>query len=108
LASSSATPKSTRLFGPTTEEAVGQFQKTHGLKPTGIVDKRTAALINREGENLRPYNERLFVVKGHVYSNGQPMAQVPVRVFDQDLRHEQPVGKETRTGKDGSFEIQYD
>src|SRR5262245_59656084 len=32
-----------RFFGPGTREAVRKFQAQHRLKPTGIVDERTAA-----------------------------------------------------------------
>lgn len=53
--------KSTGLYsGPTdgmmsrdVRTAIKGFQKTHGLKPTGIVDKTTYAVLNKEKEKIK-------------------------------------------------------
>src|SRR5262245_25585301 len=41
-------------FGTDTRQAVTQFQQTHRLPATGVVDAQTAILINQEVEKLQP------------------------------------------------------
>ena len=41
-------------FGQTTRRAVEQFQEQHGLEITGVVDERTATLINDAVQALDP------------------------------------------------------
>jgi hypothetical protein len=49
-----------------------------------------------------------FVVKGRILQpNGTPFIGGLVRAFDHDLRQEQPLGQDTRTAEDGSYEIRY-
>jgi hypothetical protein len=66
------------------------------LPATGIVDQATAALINREGEQLQPTPAKPFVVKGRVvHADGKPLLGSLVRAFDRDLRSEEPLGEAT-------------
>src|SRR2546421_4002189 len=37
-----------RFFGPSTRDAVREFQKQHGLEVTGEVDEATAAVLEQE------------------------------------------------------------
>jgi hypothetical protein len=93
-----------RSFGLKTEEAIKIFQRKHDLEPTGIVDEKTSALIERESSGP-PTSE--FVVKGQVvHSDGQPVVGSLVRAFDRDLRSEELLG-EAKTDEDGHYEISY-
>ncbi len=94
-----------KFFGKATQKAVLDFQKKHGLEPTGLVDEETAKLIVRELEEQSP--ERDFEVKGTVrHPNGRPFVGGLVRAFDKDLRSEQLLGK-TATDDEGHYEIKY-
>lgn len=85
-----------------------EYQKRHELPVKGVVDKRTATLINKEVERLHPKTGRKsqpFVVRGHVkQADGTPLADVAVLAVDQDLRGEQELGR-TNSDKDGCYEI---
>lgn len=59
-------------FGSMTRLTVHEFQNRHELEPTGEVDERTAARINRMVEGERPQPQRRFVVNGQVvHSDGK-------------------------------------
>lgn len=99
-------------FGSSTRRAVEQFQEQHGLEMTGVVDERTATLINDAVQALDPNaggNDEVssFVVRGHVRkADGSPLIRAIVRAFDKDLRHEERLGEEVTDGS-GRFEIAY-
>ena len=93
------------FFGTATRAAVLEFQRTRGIPPTGIVDEDTARRINEEVDALATGGR--FVVRGHVRSkNQEPLAEIEVRAFDKDLRHEQQLGI-SPVDKAGIYEITY-
>ncbi len=101
-----ALPKSElarNFFGAKTKEAVITFQKQHSLEPSGIVDERTAELINRIiGE------EQPFTVNGRViYADEMPMAGCKVRAFHQGFRTKALLLGETVADRTGHYEIKY-
>ena len=95
-------------FGVATRRAVVALQEKHGLEPTGVVDQKTAARINREPKNERAKTaDDLFVVQGYIHvADGKPAAKVFVRAVDKDRRGETPLG-ETSTDEQGHYEIRY-
>jgi peptidoglycan hydrolase-like protein with peptidoglycan-binding domain len=99
-------------FDLTTRRAVEQFQKQHGLGMTGVVDERTATLINDAVQALDPNaggddEVSSFVVRGHVRkADGSPLIEAIVRAFDKDLRHEERLGEAVTDGS-GRYEIAY-
>src|SRR5262249_51199430 len=112
-------------------EAIRSFQKTSGLKPTGVVDAQTMSALAagvprapvsrapavRRGALVRavapsataepiPADEQL-VVRGHVvYKEGLLIEGITVRAFNLDLRHEDFLG-EAVTDREGRFDIAY-
>ncbi|HMN28490.1 MAG TPA: peptidoglycan-binding protein, partial [Caldilineaceae bacterium] len=93
-------------FGPSTRQAVLDFQTTHRLPANGVVDEATATQINAAVE-LLPAPPRSFVVRGEVrQADGRPAERHLVRVFDRDLRSAQELGT-GHTGADGRFNIRY-
>ena len=98
-----------KRFGPKTEEAVFDFQKTHALQPTGVVDEVTAKRINEEVSKLdqRPTESETFIVKGEVRrADGKPIVGIKVQAFDKDLRTEQHLN-DVLTDPKGRYEITY-
>ena len=78
------------FFGKTTQRAVLEIQKKHGIKATGIVDEATAEVINTDA----PEQQR-FTVHGRVMrSDGAALAGVTVRVADWDGAGGDLVGME--------------
>ena len=105
-----------RRFGKTTGEALVQFQKKSGAKPTGLADAETASLIEqaaadvhgREETESRGEDQGEFVVRGQVRGrDGAPVSRAVVNAFDKDLRSEQPLGKPATTDALGRYEIPY-
>ncbi|MCK4790247.1 MAG: peptidoglycan-binding protein [Desulfobacteraceae bacterium] len=93
-------------FGAATQKAVKHFQGKHDLLPTGVVDKRTAKIINREVAALEPQPTG-FVVKGQVrLRNQNPVPGVVVKAYDKDLRSEELLG-EAVTDNQGYYRIKY-
>ena len=93
------------FFGPSTESAVLTFQRQYHLEPTGIVDERTAVLINQMVEENQP--QASFVVKGRVmHADGKPFTGGLMRAYDKDLRSEELLG-EVQIDNDGGYEITY-
>lgn len=68
----------TAAFGPTTRQAVLDFQNRHGLRTTGAVEMKTAEAIN-EAVDALPW----FTVRGTVHP------QERVKAFDRPLRREE-------------------
>ena len=89
------------LFGRGTRQAVIEFQQSRRLVPNGIVDRRTAAALDR---NLDVGRAR--VVRGTVTDGRRPLSGIVVRAVNVRLRREEPLG-EDRTAEDGAFEIRY-
>jgi hypothetical protein len=100
-------------YGEATLRLVRILQIQHGLGDNleGIVEERTAALINRFlrklGELDTGDGEAEFVVRGRVTSAGAPVPNVIVRARDQDVRTFQALGDDARTDADGRYEIRY-
>jgi hypothetical protein len=97
---------SSSSFGPGTHQAVVDFQTTHGLEANGIVDARTALLINRAVDGLHPQPEpSVFLVKGSITDqNGHPLPGLIVRGFERGMRSEGLL-RETRTDAAGQYQI---
>src|SRR5215203_4325078 len=92
------------FFGSTTFLAVQEFQKSRGLEATGVVDERTATLIN---EAVGEIGAQRFVVRGQVKkANGEPMPSVTVRLLRKGLRKDQPLGQ-TKVAASGEYSIEY-
>jgi len=90
------------LFGPSTHQAVLDFQSRHQLEPTGVVEAKTAKAIN-EAVDALPW----FVVRGTVrLQDRTPVKDAVVRAFDKDLRREEVLG-EDRTDEQGGYSIRY-
>lgn len=68
-------------------------------------------MVNKSQENSDLQQKPpvdFFVVKGRILvPDGTPYIGGIVRAFDQGLRHEQALGQDTRTLKDGGYEIKY-
>lgn len=92
------------FFGSTTFLAVQEFQSLHGLEATGIVDDRTATLINKEVDEL---GAARFVVRGEVsHANGERQSGVIVRLLRKGLRRDESLGQ-TTTAPTGAYSIEY-
>lgn len=94
-------------FGDTTYDAVIDLQKKFKLPPNGIVDAKTAWLM--EPGNSDHEHPNKFVVMGRVTNaNGSVVEQATVRAFDKDLRSEQTLGNADSTKQHtGKYEIFY-
>lgn len=93
------------FFGKGTQRAVSTFQTNYRLEVTGVVDKKTAALINQVVYTLQ--HKKPFVVMGTVARvEGKPFANGMVHAYDVDLRSRELLGK-TKTDDYGRYEIQY-
>ena len=118
-------------YGDATKEAVKFFQKEHmGVKPTGKVNKATAAAINNllgsgaqmvpppstpvNGPGSAPIGSQPpsdpnapRKVYGIVYDEWiEPLKCAPVMVFDKDIRSEHLLG-EGETDEEGNYSITY-
>jgi hypothetical protein len=118
-------------YGEATEEAVKFFQKEHmDAKPTGKVNKATAAAINNllgsggqkasaspapvkrpgsvpKGSQPPPDPNAPPKVYGIVYDEWiEPLKCAPVMVFDKDIRSEHLLG-EGETDEEGNYSITY-
>ncbi len=103
------------FFGPSTRQAVVEFQLRNALEPSGVVEERTARVINQrvDAESARSGS---FVVEGLVTQNevgGDLVRGALVQAFDVDLpsldQNESarvPLG-EAITNADGFFRIVY-
>jgi Tc toxin complex TcA C-terminal TcB-binding domain/Neuraminidase-like domain/Putative peptidoglycan binding domain len=104
---------SSSLYGEATQRAVKVFQrKLMGIEPTGIVDKATAAALERDmhksnmNKDPQPTDTPL-TVSGIVYDQWiEPMADAVVMIFDQDIRSEHRLG-EGVTDHEGKYSISY-
>jgi peptidoglycan hydrolase-like protein with peptidoglycan-binding domain len=90
-------------FREGTQQAVKLFQERLGLERTGVADRRTAELINKESDR----RTKKFIVRGQVLrGDRRPLRAVSVRMCDRDLRSQEELG-ETRTDAEGRFELSY-
>jgi hypothetical protein len=95
------------VFGQGTRDAVYTLQGQHRLERTGIVDERTAVLINQLVEDEHPQPDKPLVVRGTiVYADGKAFNEGLVRAYDKDLRREELLG-ESETDGQGRYEIHY-
>ncbi|MGH9311292.1 MAG: peptidoglycan-binding protein, partial [Vicinamibacterales bacterium] len=79
------------LFGSTTLLSVRRFQAEHDVPVTGIVDARTAALINQAIE-VQP--RETWLVQGRLLrADGTPPPRSRVRAFEKQLRRDIPLGE---------------
>lgn len=94
------------LYDSHTFAAVEQFQRQFNLRPTGLVDRSTAALINQRLSAL-PVTQ--YIIRGKVLNpNGSPVVAAMVIAFEKQLRTESGLGRDFTNRADGSFEIAYD
>lgn len=92
------------FFGSTTFLAVQEFQRTHNLTVTGIVDERTARMINR-AVDASP--RETWVIKGSVLQpDSDPVPKTRVRAFEKSLRSEKLLGEAFADGR-GQYGINY-
>ncbi|MFN0088301.1 MAG: neuraminidase-like domain-containing protein [Blastocatellia bacterium] len=92
------------FFGSTTFLAVQEFQRNHGLEATGIVEEKTARLINQEVDEI---GAERFMVRGEVReADGDPLRAVVVTVFRKGLRADELLGQAT-TAAMGDYSIEY-
>lgn len=92
------------FYGSMTFLAVQEFQRSNSLAVTGIVDERTARMINRVVDALP---REAWVVKGSVLQpDGDPVPKTRVRVFEKNLRSEKLLGEAFADGR-GQYEISY-
>ena len=92
------------LFGSTTLLAVRRFQAEHDIPVTGIVDARTAALINQAIE-VQP--RETWLVQGRLLrGDGTPPPRSGVRAFEKQLRRDIPLG-EAAPDAAGAYRITY-
>jgi peptidoglycan hydrolase-like protein with peptidoglycan-binding domain len=97
------------VFGAGTRGIVAGFQRAQGLEPTGVVDERTAVVINREVDAGCPA-ESGHVVHGHVMQeDGNPVRGAPVRAIAKGVTaaRDRSLG-EARSGDDGAYRIAYE
>ncbi len=96
-----------KLFGESTSVAVVDFQTKFKLKPTGIVNAKTAWIMDPTTKD-HPDHPNKFIVHGHIrQANGAPFHGAVVKAFDKDLRSQQQLGKTDTAKKDGDYEIFY-
>ena len=90
-----------QLFGEATLHAVREFQRRHGLEPTGVVDEGTGAQINAAFRQLPR------IVRGQIReADGSLFGGAIVRAFDKDMRSEESLGEATTDPK-GRYQIRY-
>src|SRR5262245_1862556 len=100
------------FFGKATRQAVLEFQRSHALQATGVVDEATATAINAEVDALQPEPETVetkeaFTVRGQIrQTDGNPLGEGQVKALDADLRSPQELGT-TKWDAEGRFEITY-
>ena len=91
------------FFREGTQQAVMGLQEKFGLECTGVADRRTAELINKEFDK----HFKKFTVRGQVLRlDRRPVRDVSVGISDRDLRSQQELD-ETRTDAEGHFELSY-
>ena len=92
------------VFDSSTFLAVQEVQRQHDLPATGIVDKRTARVINT-ALNARPCDA--YVISGRVLqSDGEPVPRAIVTLHEKRLRSEPDIER-SQTDEDGAFRIAY-
>lgn len=94
-------------FGRNTHQAVLEFQRTHTLEATGVVDEATATQINADVDALPDDGPQRFIVRGQIrHGDGSPFVGSIVQAFDQDLRSTQELDRR-ETNPEGRFELTY-
>ena len=92
------------FFGSTTFLAVQEFQRLHGMEATGIVDRKTAQLINK---GIDDSGGGQFVVRGEVrQADGSPIRDAAITLFRKGIRRDERLGHAT-TAALGDYGIEY-
>lgn len=95
----------TGFLGSTTYQAVKEFQQQHNLPITGIVNHKTAHVINTEFAAL---SHEGYLVRGQVLEpNGTPVSSGIVVAYEKRLRSERAIDRTFLTRQSDSFEISY-
>src|SRR5699024_6742381 len=77
-------------FGPRTQAGVMQFQRTHGLNPTGVVDGATWNTLQNDGGSILSddLNHLLDWVTGHTEDmDALDKLSNPVAIMNADFGH---------------------
>ena len=92
------------MFGSTTLLAVERFQTERGIAVTGIVDARTARLINQA---VAATERETWRVSGRLLqADGTAVRGAVVRAFEKHLRREERLGEATPSAA-GDYRIDY-
>ena len=92
------------LFGSTTLLAVRRFQAEHDVPVTGIVDARTARLINQA---IDPQPRETWLVQGRLLrADGTAVPRSRVRALEKLLRRETQLG-EAVPDAGGAYRVTY-
>jgi hypothetical protein len=90
-----------QTYGEITAKLVNNFQRQHGLEPSGDVDESTANALNAFLQELGALNTRAdWVVRGQVLDASGPINDIAVSVYDRDLffrRHSANTGQRLGT-----------
>ncbi|WP_367108739.1 neuraminidase-like domain-containing protein [uncultured Psychrobacter sp.] len=100
-----------QFYGGITAKLVAIFQQENALTPSGTVDESTAKALNTILKQLglldAPQGDKGLLVRGTiVHADGHAAADLPVQVYDCDMRSEELLGA-TRTDAKGSYKIRY-
>ena len=90
------------IFGRGTLRAVMDFQRKNGLEANGVVDEKTAAVINRDVDLETPRKINGLVTD----EKRNPLPGLSVSAVDKDLRREETLGQAVTT-RDGRYQINY-
>ncbi|MGI8960802.1 MAG: neuraminidase-like domain-containing protein [Bryobacteraceae bacterium] len=92
------------LFGPATLRLIQNFQKTHNLPTTGIVDPATAKAINSDVDTLHPPTS---TVSGRVYSSQRAgVGGLRIQAVDKNAGPDLALA-EGVTNDRGAYSIRY-
>ncbi|MGM8898920.1 MULTISPECIES: hypothetical protein [unclassified Psychrobacter] len=100
-----------QFYGGITAKLVAIFQQENQLTPSGSVDESTAKALNTILKQLglldASQDDEDLLVRGTIaHADGRAAADLPVQVYDRDMRSEELLGA-TRTDAKGRYEIRY-
>ena len=94
--------KSNKRFGAWTRRAIFDFQQKHGLKPSGEVDKVTAALLSQGTDGPQ------FIVHGVIRNqDSAPRPGLTVKAFDRNVGTHDTLLGQAVTDDQGNYSITY-